>query len=170
MSNPLNYFNIDNYSCNKIQPPNIIRLANIIEKRLQPYATRITLAGSIRRGEEPRDIDIVLIPKNIEGILGTISNMGGSVWNSGTQQVYFKLRGVDVNIYYATPETYGAQLMTRTGPREGNIGNRTLAKSKGMTLNQYGLYKGEKRIAGRTEHEIYAKLGKKYKVPELRGR
>lgn len=167
--NPLSQFgiNIDNYSKDKAS---ITALANSIARRLAPYATRITIAGSIRRGVNPSDIDIVLIPKNKERLKQAISAMGGSIWSSGEQQIYFKYKGVDVNIYYATSQNYGAQLMTRTGPREGNIGNRTLAKNQGLTLNQYGLFKGDKLIAGKTEREIYTGLGKPYKPPAERGK
>ena len=58
--------------------------------------------------------------------------------------------------------------MTYTGPAGYNIGLRTVAKKKGLLLNQYGLFKNKKHIAGKTERSIYTALGKKYKIPELR--
>jgi len=167
--NPLNHFMTDDYSKN-LSEHATITIANDIVKAIRPYATNITIAGSIRRGVAPRDIDIVLIPKNKIGIHHAIIKLGGKIWSEGQSQIYFKIKGVDVNIYYADAEHYGAQLMTRTGPRGGNIGNRTLAKNKGLILNQYGLYKGNKLIAAKTEREIYEGLGKKYKPPEQRGR
>lgn len=145
--------------------------AKTIITHLSPYASRITLAGSIRRGnKEPNDIDIVLIPKNKIAIHEAIKNMGGKIYNSGQKQVYFKYRGVDVNIYYADHQDYGAQLLTRTGSAGHNIGLRRIAQTQNKTLNQYGVFnaKGD-RLAGRTEHEIYTELGRpRYKKPEER--
>ena len=60
-------------------------------------------------------------------------------------------------------------LLTYTGPFGLNIGLRILARKKSMLLNQYGLFtRDRKYLAGKTETEIYKKLGKKYKAPELR--
>jgi hypothetical protein len=143
-------------------------LAYKIKKLLEPHSYRVTLAGSIRREVTPNDIDIVVVPRNKEKIVQKLQSLG-YLKAKGDKQVFARIEGTDVDIYFTTPKSYGAELMTRTGPKGGNLGNRTLAKRQGMILNQYGLFKGNKRIAGKTEKEIYEALGKKYKVPELRG-
>ena len=148
----------------------IITLAYKLKRILTPLSYRIDIAGSIRRGVEPRDIDIVLVPKDKERVKERLKQLGARVSASGNTLHYSSIDGVHVDIYFANKDSYGAQLMTRTGPRGGNIGNRTLAKRKGMLLNQYGLFKGKRRIAGRTEKEIYEALGKQYKSPEIRGK
>lgn len=165
--NPLQHFiSMDYYSHDRLSSQEILRLANKLINRLSPYATRITIAGSIRRGIPPKDIDIVLIPKDKENILQTIINMGGRIWGKGATQIYFKIQDIDVNIYYATPETYGAQLLTRTGSKGHNIGLRKIAQQKNLLLNQYGLWRGKTQIAGRTEKEIYTVLGRpRFKKP-----
>lgn len=168
--NPLASFGIrtDTYS-QDMSGSNIRQLAQTIARRLTPYANRITIAGSIRRRQNPRDVDIVLIPRDKQGIRRVIIAMGGKIWGEGEQQIYFKLQGVNVNIYYADTGSYGAMLLTRTGSKGHEIGLRRIAKRKNLLLNQYGLYRGEKRIAGKSEREIYAVLGRpKFKRPEER--
>jgi DNA polymerase (family 10) len=165
--NPIQYFITDTYSQDRLHGQAIIRLADTLAKRLSPYATKITIAGSIRRGSlNPSDIDMIMIPKNREGILHTINTMGGKVWSEGPTQTYFKIQGINVNIYYTTQGSYGAQLLHTTGSGPHNIGLRRIAQKKGYTLNQYGLYKGRKQVAGRTEESIYKALGRpRYKKP-----
>jgi len=149
--------------------PEVKALASEVESKLKPLSKKIEVAGSIRRNvDEPVDIDIVMIPKDKQKIRERLAELG-KVTAQGETMIETRIKGVDVDTYFTEPESYGAQLMTRTGPWQGNIGNRTLAKNKGMRLNQYGLWEKNKRIAGRTEKEIYEALGKKYKEPEIRG-
>src|SRR5262249_17678832 len=67
-------------------------------------------------------------------------------------------------------ENFGAALLYCTGSREHNVSRRGRANDMGYTLNEYALatLKGERRVAGRTEEEIYAKLKLDYIPPELR--
>lgn len=145
--------------------------ANNIVERIRPYSRKVTIAGSLRRGAQaPRDIDLVVIPKDREKIVNTIGKMGGKVYSTGQKQTYFKIDHTDVNIYYTTPQSYGTQLLHSTGSKGHNIGLRNIARSKGMVLSQYGLYKNGKLVAGRTEKGIYEALGRpRFKGPEMRG-
>jgi DNA polymerase (family X) len=149
--------------------PEVIKLARLVKDRLSSQSKRIDIAGSIRRGKkDPVDVDIVMIPKNKAAVKAKLESLG-EIEASGNSTIQTRIKGVDVDVYFADGNDYGAQLMTRTGPWQGNLGNRTLAKNRGLKLNQYGLWKGNKRIAGKTEASIYRKLGKKYKEPNLRG-
>ena len=65
-------------------------------------------------------------------------------------------------------DSYGAALNYFTGSKDHNVALRRIAMAKGWKLNEYGLYRGEKMIAGRTEEEIYKKFGMDYIEPELR--
>jgi len=147
----------------------VVGVANRIVKKLKPYAKRINIAGSIRRGQEPNDIDIVMIPKDKDKVEQQINKLG-KITASGEQQVFSKIQGIPVDVFYATDKEYGANLLTRTGPAGANISNRSLASDKGMLLNQHGLFKNNKRIAGETEESIYKALGKTYRPPFLRGK
>ena len=146
------------------------KLAYHIKNILTPYSTKIEIAGSIRREKEnPKDIDIVLVPKNKEAIIEKMKSLGARMRAEGDTLHYSTINGIHVDLFFATKDEFGAQMMTRTGPNVGNIGNRALAKRKGLLLNQYGLFKGKHRIAGRTEKGIYEALGKHYKEPKYRG-
>jgi len=76
--------------------------------------------------------------------------------------------GMQADLRVVGPESYGAALMYFTGSKAHNVKLRTLAVKKGLKLNEYGLYKGEKRIAGETEKEMYKTLGLPFIPPELR--
>lgn len=148
------------------------QLAQRVKQRLRPCAERIEIAGSIRRKvENPVDVDIVLIPKQKECVQQKMHQMADRIEAEGNSTIQARIQGVDVDIYYAEPGNFGAQLLRRTGPYGANIGNSALAKRKGLLLNQYGVFekKTGKKLAGRTEEEVYKALGKTWRPPEERG-
>ncbi len=146
----------------------VLHLANFIYDSLKPLSKKIEIAGSIRRkSKTPVDIDIVLIPKNKERIFRFLEEKGKFL-QGGEKRLTFRIRGVKVEIYFATEKSFGAALLAYTGPQGASIGLRTIAKKKGMLLNQYGLFKNKKYLVGKTEREIYHALGKKWKAPHLR--
>jgi DNA polymerase (family 10) len=160
--------------------------------KLAPFATKLEIAGSIRRKKsDPRDVDIVLIPKgkNMKGaiIFYASAHEKGKI-GQGENLASYNVDGVEVDIYFATSKNWGAMLLYLTGPQKYNIGLRMVAKKKGLLLNQYGLWKvitrcvlgkkGEELpvdnvkilVASKTEEDIYRALGKEWKAPELRGK
>jgi DNA polymerase (family 10) len=146
----------------------VLHLAKKIVGWIKPYSKRVEIAGSIRRKEKnPVDIDIVLIPKNREKIEEILEKHGKKVLG-GEKKAYFKIDRVEVEIYYTVPEEWGAALLAYSGKFGSVIGLRVVARTKGLKLNQHGLFKGDKRIAGRTEEEIYHALGRPWKKPEKR--
>jgi len=140
----------------------------IIVRYLRPYSKKLQVAGSIRRRQpHPHDIDIVLIPRDWNKIK-QIFQKKTKPRILGDDIVSGWYKGVQIDVFRAEPSYWGAMLMHATGPQGASIGLRIIARKKGMKLNQYGLWKGKKRIAGRTERSIYRALGKKYKEPYLR--
>jgi DNA polymerase (family 10) len=150
----------------------VINLANRIVKIVKPYCSRIQIVGSIRRKvKNPVDIDIALIPKNerskdkIEEVLKKL----GKFIQGGGKRATFRIRGVKVELYYTNTEEWGATLLAYSSEFGAGIGLRVVAKRKGLKLSQHGLFsKTGRRIAGRTEEEIYHALGRPYKEPENR--
>jgi DNA polymerase (family 10) len=65
-------------------------------------------------------------------------------------------------------ESFGAALNYFTGSKDHNVALRRIAQEKGLKLNEYGLFRGSKRVAGETEEEIYKALGLSFIPPELR--
>ncbi len=145
-------------------------LANRIVNSIKPYCRRVQIAGSIRRKEKhPRDIDIILIPKNREKLEAVMKKKGRFV-QGGEKKSRWRIEGVQVELYYTNSEEFGASLLAYSSRKGAGIGLRIVARTKGFKLNQHGLFlrRTGRRIAGRTEREIYSALGRQYKEPERR--
>jgi DNA polymerase (family 10) len=140
----------------------------------------ITPAGSLRRGKETiGDLDLLLTyepetsPKELEAIKEHILGYGEleQVLARGENKVSFRIaKGLQVDVRLLQPENYGAALIYFTGSKEHNVSLRGRAIKMGYTLNEYALatLKQERRVAGATEEEVYAKLKLDFIPPELR--
>ena len=76
--------------------------------------------------------------------------------------------GLQVDLRVVPEESYGAALHYFTGSKAHNIAVRAIGVRKGLKINEYGVFRGDERIAGRTEEEVYASVGLPYIEPELR--
>lgn len=146
-------------------------LAQEVVDRLAPHCERIEVVGSIRRRRPfPRDIDIVLLPKHQGKLAGELSSLGNSL-KSGKALMQRIYKGVQVDLYFATPETWHTLLLIRTGSKEHNILLVSRAKRWGWHLyaSGRGLFneKGE-RIAGESEESFFEALGLPYREPSER--
>ncbi|MFY9583118.1 MAG: DNA polymerase/3'-5' exonuclease PolX [Candidatus Acidiferrales bacterium] len=141
----------------------------------------VTPAGSLRRGKETvGDLDLlVTLPAgrhsaaDIDAIADHILKYPAieQILARGENKVSFRLaNGMQVDVRLLEKESYGAALLYFTGSKEHNVTLRGRANKMGLTLNEYALatLKGERRVAGKTEEEIYAKLKLDYIPPELR--
>ncbi len=147
----------------------VLHLANSIVKKIKPFCSRIKIVGSIRRKvKNPVDIDIVLTPrskKNKDRIEEILKKEGRFV-QGGEKRATFRIKGVKVELYYTNKEEWGAALLAYSSEFGAGIGLRMVAKRKGFKLSQHGLFtKNGRRIAGKTEEEIYHALGRRYKEP-----
>jgi DNA polymerase (family 10) len=144
---------------------------------LKPFSNKFMFAGSIRRQKDSsliHDIDIVLIPyskSKLEELKEFARTKDKGNIGIGNDHISFKTSsGVEVDIFIASEDNFGAQLLTRTGSSSYNIGLRLVAKRKGLKLNEYGIFDSNgKCLASKTEEDIYKVLGKEWKLPELRG-
>ena len=128
------------------------------------------MAGSLRRGKSTvGDLDLLSTDRNATNALKRCPGVA-QVLESGPKRTSVKLEdGVQVDLRKFSAEEYGAALMYFTGSKNHNIALRNLAIEKGWKLNEYGLFsKTGVRLAGKTEQEIYQKLGLDYIPPELR--
>src|SRR5437868_3902890 len=145
-----------------------------------PGIEKVTPAGSLRRGRETvGDLDILVTGQGCcdtgqrEHMIEHMIKLPGlmEVIARGENKVSFRLRGgMQVDVRILPPESFGAAMQYFTGSKSHNITLRQRALKMGFTLNEYGLttLKGEKRVAGKTEEEIYAKLGLDLIPPEMR--
>lgn len=150
----------------------VLKLAEEIRKKLKPLCKKIEIAGSIRRKEEnPEDIDIVLIPKNKNQLEEFVkNNLKGKFLQGREYESTWKIKNIQVELYYTNEKEWGAELLAYSSRKGAGIGLRIIAKKKGFKLTQHGLFnrKTKKRIAGKTEKEIYSALRRPYKKPENR--
>ncbi len=135
----------------------------------------ISEAGSVRRRKETiGDVDILTTlktKKDAEKIIDFFVNLPGieKIWAKGpTKASVRRKEGFDVDLRVVSEKSYGSALQYFTGSKEHNISLRQIAIDKGLKLNEYGLFKSKKMIAGKTEEEIYKKLGMDIMEPELR--
>jgi DNA polymerase (family 10) len=145
-----------------------------------PGIEKITPAGSLRRGRETvGDLDILVTgkccgnEKQREVVMDRITNFPGilQVLVRGENKVSFRLRsGMQVDVRLLPPDSFGAAMQYFTGSKTHNVALRQRALKMGFTLNEYGLAELEsgKRVAGKAEEEIYAKLKLEYIPSELR--
>jgi len=148
-------------------------IAEEVVNQLSPYCQKIEVAGSIRRQKATvKDIDIVLIPCDPPwDLLHEVKWLGQSKLD-GAKLKRIIYHGVQVDLYFATPESWATLLLIRTGSKENNIRLASLARRKGWRLaaSGDGLFneKGQ-RIAGDSEESIYAALDLPWQRPEERG-
>ena len=141
----------------------------------------VTPAGSLRRGKETvGDLDLLLTlapakhsQKDIDAVADHILKYPDieQILARGENKVSFRLaNNLQVDVRLLEKENFGAALLYFTGSKEHNVTLRGRANKMGYTLNEYQLstLKGERRVAGRTEEEIYAKLDLAFIPPELR--
>ncbi|MDP2932909.1 MAG: DNA polymerase/3'-5' exonuclease PolX, partial [bacterium] len=140
--------------------------------RAFPEVKRAEFAGSIRRMQETvGDLDILVISNKPSKVMDFFVKMPEvqDVIEKGPTKTSVRLNiGMDADVRVLPPESFGAALQYFTGDKYHNIVLREVAIKKGYKLNEYGLFKGTKLVAGKTEEEIYEKLGMELMEPELR--
>ncbi len=146
-------------------------LAGQIIGWLEPLTEYAEVAGSYRRGrQDPGDLDVVVILKpriklpEITELWISEGKASAVNW-VGEKKTQMLIDGVKVDIRTTTPRALGAALLYFTGPAGYNIGIRRSAKSRGMKLNEYGIFNRETNeyLGGATEEEIYEILGKNFR-------
>ena len=130
------------------------------------------IAGSYRRRRETvGDIDIVAAASPSQPVMQRLTGCEAvaEVAEQGPTRATVRLRsGLQVDLRVVPEQSYGAALVYFTGSKAHNIALRQIAIGQGLKLNEYGLHKGVRQIAGRTEQELYERLGLSFVPPELR--
>ncbi|MBD3311995.1 DNA polymerase/3'-5' exonuclease PolX [archaeon] len=140
-----------------------------VREQIESYASKLEVAGSLRRMKETiGDIDVLVTPKNKSELVESFMKLGEKVVKGETKITIRLESGINCDLRIVEPESFGAALQYFTGSKDHNVQVRRLAKSKGYKLSEYGLFKDEERVAGRTEKEVYSKLGMQLPAPEMR--
>ncbi len=149
-------------------------LIRTIEDRLKslPDVESVSVAGSVRRMKETvGDVDFLVISAKPGKVMDYFVSMPEVVDIIGKGDTKSSIRlktGMDADIRVLPEESFGAALQYFTGSKDHNIALRRIAQEEGMKLSEYGLFKNDKQVAGRTEEEVYRKCGLAWIPPELR--
>ncbi|MDI6764479.1 MAG: DNA polymerase/3'-5' exonuclease PolX [Thermodesulfobacteriota bacterium] len=133
---------------------------------------KIEWAGSLRRMRENiGDIDILATGPDHEKIVHAFTHLHEvkEVLASGeTKASVIVEGGLQIDLRVVEEDSYGAALQYFTGSKGHNIHLRGIAKARGIKINEYGVFKGEKKIGGKEEKDVYKALGMVWIEPELR--
>lgn len=132
----------------------------------------VVMAGSYRRGRETvGDLDILV---TTSGKTATMERFVGydeveEVVSKGTTRATVILRnGLQVDLRVVAQQSFGAALYYFTGSKAHNIQVRRIGQQRGLKINEYGVFRGKQRIAGKTEASVFKSVGLPYIPPELR--
>jgi DNA polymerase (family 10) len=149
-------------------------LVKQIEKRLQLITgvKNAIAAGSIRRMKETiGDIDYLVTANDPKQVIDFFVKMPEveEILGMGQAKAFVKLAsGIDADLLVVPEESWGTALQYFTGSKEHSVQLRKIAISKDLRLNEWGVFKGDRRIAGATEEEVYNTLGLQWIPPEMR--
>lgn len=135
---------------------------------------KIDIAGSFRRMKETiGDLDILVSSKDPEMVMDHFvkyPEVAEILAKGATKSSVILNDHLQVDLRVVEDKSYGAALQYFTGSKDHNVTLRGFAIKKGYKLNEYGLFdkNTEKYIAGKTEGDIYKKIGMSYIEPELR--
>jgi len=137
-----------------------------------PGVTRAEIAGSYRRGKDTvGDLDILVDAAEDAGVADRFVAYPEveEVLAHGPTKASVRLRsGLQVDLRVLPAESYGAGLHYFTGSKAHNIALRRLGQQRGLKVSEYGVFRGEQQIAGRTEAQVYDTVDLPWIAPELR--
>lgn len=132
----------------------------------------VSLAGSIRRKKETiGDVDFLVVSKNPKKVMDFFCELPGieKVWGKGGTKASVHMKaGFDMDLRVVPEKSYGSALQYFTGSQDHNIVTRKIAIEKGLKLSEWGVFRGARQIAGKTEKDVYRVLGLEWIPPEIR--
>ena len=149
----------------------------LVESIIDALRTKVPVAqclpaGSLRRMRETiGDIDILATGVNGPEIVNAFTKLPQVRYvlaEGDTKGSVITGEGLQVDLRVVAEESYGAALQYFTGSKDHNIRLREIARKKHLKVNEYGVFRGEKSIAGKTEEEVYKILGLDWVPPVLR--
>ncbi|MDE3036570.1 MAG: DNA polymerase III, partial [Nitrospirota bacterium] len=140
--------------------------------KASPGVGRVVAAGSYRRARETiGDLDILATARADSPVMDrfvSYDEVEAVLAHGGTKATVRLACKLQVDLRVVGEESYGAALQYFTGSKAHNIVLRQLAQQRGLKVNEYGVFKEERRVAGQTEESVYAAVGLPWIPPELR--
>jgi len=149
--------------------PQAEELAQQIRKL--PNVSHAELAGSIRRGRENiGDVDLLITSEDSARVLNDISQLPAidRVLALGPTRATLLIGDIQVDVRAVALECFGAALQYFTGSKQHNTHLRLLARQRGMKINEYGVFRNDKKLGGAEEEDVYRLLDMPFIPPELR--
>jgi len=146
--------------------------ALLAELKRVPGVHEAVAAGSLRRLRDTvGDLDLLVTTGARTDVMGFFvrgPDVQRVISQGPTRSSVLLRNRLQVDLRAVPRPSFGAAWLYFTGSKAHNIALRKLAQEAGLKLNEYGLYRGDKRIAGDTEASVYAALGLDFIEPELR--
>src|SRR5262245_10905035 len=146
--------------------------AILADLRKAPGVHEAEVAGSFRRRRETvGDLDVLVTADDSTAPMNLVAAhpLVEKVLARGETKLRVRLKeGIEMDVRVVPAESYGAALQYFTGSKAHNIVVRKRAQDRGLKINEYGVFRGEEAIAGRTEEEVYATVDLPWIPPELR--
>ncbi len=159
---------------NRLLLGDILPYARTLQEKIQrlPQVIKVDMAGSLRRKKETiGDVDFLISAKKNDNLIDSLISISQSikVINQGETKLSLKTKQqFNIDFRIVEPQSYGSALQYFTGSKEHNIQLRKLAIKKGYKINEYGIFRNKKKIAGAEEKEIYQTLNINFIPPEIR--
>jgi DNA polymerase (family X) len=129
-------------------------------------------AGSYRRGKDTvGDLDFLVVAEDAQPVMDRLAefpSLAEVILRGDTKMSIRLAMGLQVDLRVVPAESFGAACQYFTGSKDHNVMLRTMAKGRGLKISEYGVFRGDEPIAGRTEEEVYATLDLPCFPPELR--
>ena len=157
------------YRLTEVEP-----VAEALIKHLKavPGVEEAIVAGSYRRRKETvGDLDVLVTCREAFRVMDAFTayeDVSKVIAKGDTKSAVVLRRGLQVDLRVVPQESYGAALHYFTGSKAHNIAIRHLGVQRGLKINEYGVFRGEERLAGRTEAEVFAAVDLPFIEPELR--
>ncbi len=146
--------------------------AIVAHLRGAPGIQQLEAAGSYRRGRDTvGDLDFLVVSTDVAGVMdrfGSFEDAAEVLARGDTKMSVRLARGLQVDLRVVPGESFGAALQYFTGSKQHNVVLRGRAKAAGLKVNEWGVFRDEKYLGGRTEEEVYKLLDLPWIPPELR--
>ena len=137
-----------------------------------PSVEHVVVAGSYRRRKETvGDLDILVTSAKGKATVDRFiayDEVAKVVGKGSTRATVVLRSGIQVDLRVVPEKSYGAALHYFTGSKAHNIAIRKIGRARGLKINEYGIFRGDKRVGGKTEEEVFATVKLPYIEPELR--
>ena len=153
--------------------PKALPYAELIVNELKTLdaVERVLIAGSLRRMRETiGDIDILVVSARPEDVMDAFTSLEDveDVIAKGETKSSVIIKGINADLRVVDAASFGAAAHYFTGSKHHNIRIRELGLKSGLKINEYGIFRGEERIGGEREEDVFASVGLAYIPPELR--